>query len=109
MSEVQALLTDGLVQLGWTALLLGNASRWTSSDASRFHKFLDLTLMKCCLVASRHFSGYIGAASCMILANFGSAWGTWQAGLGVCKMGVDYPKGVIKNIVPIVMAGVLGI
>ena len=56
-----------------------------------------------------YFSGYIGAASCMILANFGSAWGTWQAGLGVCKMGVDYPKGVIKNIVPIVMAGVLGI
>ena len=45
----------------------------------------------------------------MILANFGSAWGTWQAGLGVCKMGIDYPKGVIKNIVPIVMAGVLGI
>jgi len=53
--------------------------------------------------------GYIGAASCMILANFGSAWGTWKAGLGVCKMGIDYPKGVIKNIVPIVMAGVLGI
>lgn len=56
-----------------------------------------------------HISGYIGAASCIILANFGSAWGTWQAGLGVCKMGIDYPKGVIKNIVPIVMAGVLGI
>mmetsp|Transcript_61879 Transcript_61879/g.182753 ORF Transcript_61879/g.182753 Transcript_61879/m.182753 type:complete len:207 (-) Transcript_61879:414-1034(-) len=53
--------------------------------------------------------GYIGAASCMILANWGSAWGTWKAGLGVCRMGVDYPKGVIKNIVPIVMAGVLGI
>lgn len=45
----------------------------------------------------------------MILANFGSAWGTWKAGLGVCRMGVSYPKGVIKNIVPIVMAGVLGI
>ena len=56
-----------------------------------------------------NISGYIGAGSCMILANFGSAWGTWQAGLGVCKMGIDYPKGVIKNIVPIVMAGVLGI
>uniref|UniRef100_A0A7S1Y4C9 V-type proton ATPase proteolipid subunit n=1 Tax=Grammatophora oceanica TaxID=210454 RepID=A0A7S1Y4C9_9STRA len=53
--------------------------------------------------------GYAGAASCMILANFGSAWGTWRAGLGVCSMGVNYPKGVIKNIVPIVMAGVLGI
>ena len=50
-----------------------------------------------------------GAASCMILANFSSAWGTWNAGCGVCSMGVDYPKGVIKNIVPIVMVGVLGI
>lgn len=45
----------------------------------------------------------------MVLANFGSAWGTWKAGLGVCSMGIDYPKGVMKNIVPIVMAGVLGI
>ena len=45
----------------------------------------------------------------MILASWGSAWGTWKAGLGVCQMGVDHPKGVIKNIVPIVMAGVLGI
>eukprot|EP00546_Thalassionema_frauenfeldii_P013499 CAMPEP_0178913532 /NCGR_PEP_ID=MMETSP0786-20121207/10896_1 /TAXON_ID=186022 /ORGANISM="Thalassionema frauenfeldii, Strain CCMP 1798" /LENGTH=205 /DNA_ID=CAMNT_0020586287 /DNA_START=45 /DNA_END=662 /DNA_ORIENTATION=+ len=53
--------------------------------------------------------GYAGAASCVILANWGSAWGTWKAGLGVCSMGVNYSKGVIKNIVPIVMAGVLGI
>lgn len=45
----------------------------------------------------------------MILANWGSAWGTWRAGLGVCEMGINYSKGVIKNIVPIVMAGVLGI
>lgn len=29
--------------------------------------------------------------------------------MGICKMGVDHPKGIIKNIVPIVMAGVLGI
>jgi len=55
------------------------------------------------------FFGYAGAASCMVLANWGSAWGTWKAGMGVCKMGVNYPSGVIKNIVPIVMAGVLGI
>jgi len=53
--------------------------------------------------------GYIGAGSCMILANFGSAWGTWRAGLGICAMGINNPKGVIKNIVPVVMAGVLGI
>jgi V-type H+-transporting ATPase 16kDa proteolipid subunit len=53
--------------------------------------------------------GYGGAAACMILANFGSAWGTWKAGMGVCRAGIGYPQGVIKNIVPIVMAGVLGI
>jgi ATP synthase proteolipid subunit len=51
----------------------------------------------------------MGAASCMILSSWGSAWGTWRAGLGVCHMGIDHPAGIIKNIVPIVMAGVLGI
>jgi len=53
--------------------------------------------------------GYLGASGCMILSSWGSAWGTWRAGLGVCHMGIDHPKGIIKNIVPIVMAGVLGI
>ena len=51
----------------------------------------------------------MGAAGCMILSSWGSAWGTWRAGLGVCQMGIDHPSGVIKTIVPIVMAGVLGI
>lgn len=45
----------------------------------------------------------------MILSSWGAAWGTWRAGMGVCHMGIDHPKGIIKNIVPIVMAGVLGI
>lgn len=45
----------------------------------------------------------------MILSAWGSAWGTWRAGMGLCHMGVDHPAGVIKNVVPIVMAGVLGI
>lgn len=53
--------------------------------------------------------GYAAVAMCMVCANFGSAWGTWKAGCGVCKMGIDYPSGIIKNIIPIVMAGVLGI
>jgi len=55
------------------------------------------------------FFGYMGAASCVVLSNFGSAWGTWNAGVGVCKMGINYPSGIMKNIVPVVMAGVLGI
>ena len=59
--------------------------------------------------ASAVIFGYLGVASCSVLSNFGSAWGTWKAGMGLCKMGVDYPKGIMKNLVPIVMAGVLGI
>ena len=51
----------------------------------------------------------MGASLCMILSSWGSAWGTWRAGMGVCHMGIDHPAGIIKNIVPIVMAGVLGI
>lgn len=51
----------------------------------------------------------MGAASCMILSCWGSAWGTWRAGLGVCQMGVDHPAGVMKTMIPIIMAGVLGI
>jgi V-type H+-transporting ATPase 16kDa proteolipid subunit len=45
----------------------------------------------------------------MILSSWGSAWGTWRAGLGVCHMGIDHPGGIMKGIIPIVMAGVLGI
>jgi V-type H+-transporting ATPase 16kDa proteolipid subunit len=36
-------------------------------------------------------------------------WGTWKAGLGLCGMSVNYPGGIIKNLVAIVMAGVLAI
>lgn len=55
------------------------------------------------------FLGFFGAAMCGVLANFGAAWGTWKSGLGLCKMGVNHPGGMIKNLVAIIMAGVLGI
>jgi len=53
--------------------------------------------------------GFAGSAICVILANWGAAWGTWKAGLGLCKMGINHPGGIIKNLVGIIMAGVLGI
>jgi ATP synthase proteolipid subunit len=68
-----------------------------------------LTLVMIIILLFFNRSGYLGASGCMILASWGSAWGTWKAGMGVCSMGIDHPKGIIKNIVPIVMAGVLGI
>merc|ERR1712157_254449 len=39
----------------------------------------------------------------------GSAWGTWKAGVSIVHSGIQYPEGVMKNIIPIVMAGVIGI
>mmetsp|Transcript_4938 Transcript_4938/g.8678 ORF Transcript_4938/g.8678 Transcript_4938/m.8678 type:complete len:201 (-) Transcript_4938:184-786(-) len=53
--------------------------------------------------------GYMGAAFCIITANWGAAWGTWMSGIGLCSMGVNHPNGIIKNLVAIIMAGVLGI
>ena len=43
------------------------------------------------------------------LAGFGAAYGTAKAGVGIASMGVMRPELVMKSIVPVVMAGVLGI
>jgi V-type H+-transporting ATPase proteolipid subunit len=56
-----------------------------------------------------YYSGFTSAAICIVLSNWGAAWGTWKSGIGLCKMGVNHPGGIIKNLVAIIMAGVLGI
>ncbi|KAL6007662.1 hypothetical protein ACLOJK_033162 [Asimina triloba] len=43
------------------------------------------------------------------LAGMGAAYGTAKSGVGVASMGVMRPELVMKSIVPVVMAGVLGI
>ncbi|KAL0422828.1 UNVERIFIED_CONTAM: V-type proton ATPase subunit c1 [Sesamum latifolium] len=40
---------------------------------------------------------------------YGAAYGTAKSGVGVASMGVMRPELVMKSIVPVVMAGVLGI
>lgn len=42
-------------------------------------------------------------------AGMGAAYGTAKAGVGIASMGVMRPELVMKSIVPVVMAGVLGI
>ena len=39
----------------------------------------------------------------------GSAYGTAKAGVGIASMGVFKPRAVMKNIIPVIMAGILGI
>ena len=48
-------------------------------------------------------------AICCLVAGFGAAYGTAKSGVGIASMGVMRPELVMKSIVPVVMAGVLGI
>ena len=59
--------------------------------------------------ASAPFFGYLGAASAMFLANLGAAYGTAKSGSGISGMGVSRPDLVMKALIPVVMAGVVGI
>ncbi|KAK6814307.1 V-type proton ATPase subunit c [Aspergillus parasiticus] len=55
------------------------------------------------------FFGALGCTSAIVFTCFGAAYGTAKAGVGVCGMAVLRPDLIVKNIVPIVMAGIIGI
>ena len=55
------------------------------------------------------FWGFMGAAFALVFANIGAAYGTGKSGIGISSLGVGKPELVMKSIVPVVMAGVLGI
>ena len=44
-----------------------------------------------------------------MFANLGAAYGSAKAGVGICSMGVLKPELIMKSVVPVVMAGILGI
>ena len=53
--------------------------------------------------------GFAGASIALIMSSLGSAYGTGKAGMGISHIGVEKPELVMKSIIPVVMAGVLGI
>jgi len=55
------------------------------------------------------FFGYMGCTTALVFACLGAAYGTAKSGVGVCAMGVMRPDAVMKSIIPVVMAGVIGI
>jgi V-type H+-transporting ATPase 16kDa proteolipid subunit len=58
---------------------------------------------------SYSFFGWMGVAAAVVLANFGSAYGTAKSGIGIGPMAVTRPTLVYKALIPVVMAGILGI
>ena len=51
----------------------------------------------------------MGIASALVFANLGAAYGTAKSGVGICSMGVLKPDKIIKSVIPVIMAGILGI
>merc|ERR1711907_687033 len=59
--------------------------------------------------ASAPFFGFMGCAAALVFACLGAAYGTAKSGVGVANMGVLHHEMIMKSIIPIIMAGVLGI
>ena len=55
------------------------------------------------------FYSFLGMAIGVGFATLGSAYGTAKAGKGVVASGVMKPAQAMKNTLPVIMAGVLGI
>merc|ERR1712086_89002 len=59
--------------------------------------------------ASAPFFGFMGCMMALVFSCLGAAYGTAKSGVGVGNMGVLHADMVMKSIIPIIMAGVLGI
>jgi len=55
------------------------------------------------------FFSSMGAASAIVFSAFGAAYGTAKSGTGIAAMAIMKPDMIMKSVVPVVMAGILGI
>merc|ERR1712110_1041186 len=55
------------------------------------------------------FFGIAGVAFAVIFANIGSAYGTMKSSVGICSVGINQPHQILRSIVPVIMAGILGV
>jgi len=70
---------------------------------------LSLLFQTNCCPDSAPFFGFMGVTAALVFSNLGAAYGTAKAGVGISSMGVMNSDAVMKNIIPVVMAGILGI
>ena len=78
----------------------------TISDVADICALRDPSNPKCSLTP---FFGYFGIAAALVFANIGSSIGTAKSGIGIVEAGVLVPELIMKSIIPVVMAGILGI
>ena len=51
----------------------------------------------------------MGVASGLVFANLGASYGTAKSGVGIASLGVIDSSKVIKALIPVIMAGILGV
>ena len=54
------------------------------------------------------FFGAMGVVGALVFANLGAAYGTAKSGVGIVSVTVLKPDLLFRSIIPVVMAGVLG-
>ncbi|KAF8475898.1 vacuolar ATP synthase 16 kDa proteolipid subunit [Kalaharituber pfeilii] len=55
------------------------------------------------------FFGAMGCTAAIVFTCFGAAYGTAKSGVGIVASGVLRPDLLVKNVIPVVMAGIVGI
>merc|ERR1712195_293486 len=55
------------------------------------------------------FFGFMGITAALVFCNLGAAYGTAKAGVGIASVGVLKSELIFKSLIPIIMAGILGI
>ena len=61
------------------------------------------------LTQAEQFFAFMGCVAALVFSCLGAAVGTAKSGVGVCAVGVLDETKVYKSLVPVIMAGVLGI
>ena len=51
----------------------------------------------------------MGISFALVFANIGDAYGTIKRGVGICSMRVLKPEFIIKSVISVIMACILGI
>ncbi|KAI9209829.1 vacuolar ATP synthase 16 kDa proteolipid subunit [Polychytrium aggregatum] len=55
------------------------------------------------------FFGAMGCTAAIVFSCFGASYGTAKSGVAICASGVMRPDLIMKNVIPAVMAGIIGI
>ncbi|KAI3381259.1 hypothetical protein SNEBB_005976 [Seison nebaliae] len=55
------------------------------------------------------FFGVMGATFAMVFTSLGAAYGTAKSGVGIAAVAVMHPGSITRAIIPIIMAGIVGI